>query len=185
MVKKLGLAIICLTLFVVPRFAWGQNAEVEELSEKDLLKKANWYFEKENYLAALPLYDKLYERAKDNTEYTFLLGVCYTFKSDDKDQALEMLEKVLNVDPKYKNLNFQLGRAYHINNKFDDAIKYFNLSLTEKKANAEKRKDIERLIENCKNGKELIKNPLDVQIENIGPLKRRNMFRLFHQMNLY
>ena len=66
---------------------------------------------------------------------------------------------------------FALASGYHLSTNFDKAIEYYNkyknkLTPTELQ---EKRKEIEKRIEECNIGKELIKNPIRVFIDNVGP----------------
>ena len=61
-----------------------------------------------------------------------------------------------------------LGQAYHLSNRFDDAIVAYNTYkdkvVGDKKATA----IVDRYIEQAHNGKELIKHPLDIAFENLG-----------------
>ncbi|MFH1319370.1 MAG: hypothetical protein ABII90_01790 [Bacteroidota bacterium] len=136
--------------------------------EDSLLLEADIYFENKNYLGALPYYVKLYQLYPGVPEYILSAGICYLYKTDEKDKSVELLEKILEIDPKTEDLNFYLGRAYHLNYRFDDAIQYLNKALTKKKISDERKKFTERLIENCKHGVKLVEKPLDIQIENIG-----------------
>ncbi|MFH1319371.1 MAG: hypothetical protein ABII90_01795 [Bacteroidota bacterium] len=139
------------------------------LSKKEFYKEANNHLKKKNYLAALPFYLTLIRQYPGIIEYKYKAGICYLYKSDEKQKSIEYLEHVLEKEPKTKDLYFYLGSAYHVNYQFDKAIEYFNKTLNNKKLSNDRKKFTERLINNCESGKNLIKNPLDVYIENIGP----------------
>jgi len=136
--------------------------------EEELFGEAEDYFEDENYLAALPLYLKLFHRYAGVLEYKYKAGICYLYKTDEKHLSTEFLEEVLKKKLRTEDLYYYLGRAYHLNYRFDEGIKYLNKALKQDEIKEERKKEIKRLIENCNNGKILVENPLKVKIENIG-----------------
>ncbi|PCH65383.1 MAG: hypothetical protein COC01_09770, partial [Bacteroidetes bacterium] len=136
--------------------------------EEALFEEAEDYFEDKNYLAALPIYLKLFHRYAGVLEYKYKAGICYLFKTDEKHLAVEFLEEMLKKKLVAEDLHFYLGRAYHLNYRFDEGIKYFTKALRQQNITDERKKEIERLIANCKNGKILVEKPLEVKIENIG-----------------
>ncbi|PCH65382.1 MAG: hypothetical protein COC01_09765 [Bacteroidetes bacterium] len=142
--------------------------EEEVIDKKELLKDAGLYFEKENYLAALPIYLKL-DELDPNIEYKYKIGICYLSKSDEKQKSIEYLEQVQQQKAKTKGLSYYLGRAYHLNYRFDEAVEFLNLALKSKKAAEVGKETIERLIENCESGKKYFEDEMDITIENIGP----------------
>ena len=72
----------------------------------------------------------------------------------------------MNIDGYYI---FMMAKAYHINNKFNDAIKYYRLSKT-KKSTFDPRvlKEVDKKVKECTFAKKLIKTPINVKIENLG-----------------
>ncbi|MFH1319372.1 MAG: DUF2914 domain-containing protein [Bacteroidota bacterium] len=136
--------------------------------EEKLQSFADFYFEMKDYLNALPLYVKLDQRYPGRLEFLYKAGICYLHKPVEREKSIKYLEKVMKMEPKTKDLPFYLGRANHINYHFDKAIDYYDFALNNENLAAPDKILIKRLIENCKNGKNLIKNQLDVRIENIG-----------------
>ncbi|HON98651.1 MAG TPA: OmpA family protein, partial [Bacteroidales bacterium] len=59
---------------------------------------------------------------------------------------------------------------YHLNHQFDKAIEYYNefKNILNPQEFAVRGKEVDKLIKECENGKELIKNPLYLKISNIG-----------------
>lgn len=166
------LTCLLLLLITVPFSVYCQKKPKEGqqqsgVNEKKMLNEAEYFFRNNNYLRALPLYLKLSESFPGENNYNLKIGICYLYKSDEYGKALEYLLKIQKDNPNTTDLNFFLGRAYFLNYKFDEAIEQFNLYL-EKKIRKEKKQETIRFIENCKNGKELISNPVEVKIENIG-----------------
>jgi len=137
--------------------------------DKKQLKHADDFFKKKNYLAALPLY-LTYERSSpDDYDAKFKIGICYIYKSDAKLMSVKYLEDVLKNIPKTKGLHYFLGRAYHLNYRFDKALEYFRLAVEDKRNTDDRKEEIEMYISKCKEGKEMIENPIDVIIQNMGP----------------
>lgn len=145
----------------------GFSLDEEVIDQKKFLVDAELYFEKENYLAALPIYLKL-DSLDPSLDYKFKIGICYLHKGDEQEKSIEYLEQVQEKKPKTKGLSFYLGKGYHLNYRFDEAIGYLNLALKTKKITEEEVEKIERLMENCVSGKKYFENPLAVKIENIG-----------------
>ena len=99
---------------------------------------------------------------------TYAIGMGYGQKKEYY-KALNYFntaKKKGNLSPE---LDYHYGKALHQNHKFDEAIVAYE-TYTLKLHNTDRRKtEITRLIENCKNGAELIKNPMEVTITNLGP----------------
>ena len=137
-----------------------------------------------NFYAALPMYLELYKTDTTNANICYLIGDCYLNARSGKAKALPYLEKAsLSVSPKYvvgssKERNAPLltykllGDAYHIHSKFDKAIlsyeKYKRELIADKKKDPANLKDANRKIEMCNTGKELMANPINAKIENMG-----------------
>ena len=135
--------------------------------DRELLKNAQFFFREQVYLKALPRYALLAEIYPTHLSFKFKTGVCYLFKTDEKQKAIEFLEYVYKKNPKMEDVMFYLGRAYHLNYKFDKAIEIFQKFLAEKPP-YEKKELVNRYIENCESGIKLLSNPVRCRIRNIG-----------------
>ena len=118
-----------------------------------------------------PFYLDAYKFNPNNALLNYKIGKCY-LNSNYKLKSIPFLEKALalnpNVDPQ---LHYQLGKAYHLNMEWDKAIKEFKIfqqTLSTKEA-AELIADVNKHIEECLTGKELVKHPVRVFIDNAGP----------------
>lgn len=124
-----------------------------------------------NYTIALDHYLKAQVFNPNNALLNYRIGRCY-LNSYDKSKAATYLENALKLDPKVDpNIHYQLGLAYHLNYQFDDAIKEYttfkaSLSPEELKKYS---KDIDKKIGESNTAKELVKNPVRVFIDNMGP----------------
>ncbi|MCB0397982.1 MAG: hypothetical protein KDD36_15135, partial [Flavobacteriales bacterium] len=119
-------------LFVLLLFGVQLFAQDDEHNLKKLERQADNYILTENYRAAAPLFKELLDAEPDNNHYQFSLGVCYlqiptdAKKGITRKAALDLLVKAHGkVD--FIDATYYLARAYHLNYKFDDAIKYYKL----------------------------------------------------------
>lgn len=126
---------------------------------------AKEHFKFGNFIDALPIYEQLAEKDPKEADYPYKAGLCILFTERDKSSALNYLEKAaeMNADP---DVNFYLGKAYHYNLKFDEAIKAFN---TYKNSGAgTKQGEVDREIETVNNAKKIVPSPIDITFENAG-----------------
>jgi outer membrane protein OmpA-like peptidoglycan-associated protein/tetratricopeptide (TPR) repeat protein len=147
--------------------------EKKQLSEANKkIKEGDKLFTigKGRYIDALTYYLEANKINPNNADLNYKIGICYLFTTD-KQLGLEHLEKAKQLNPQVNyELSYYLGRAYHLNNQFDKAIEYYNefKSRLSPKEFAVRGKELDKLIEECENGKEFIENPLNVKISNIG-----------------
>lgn len=125
------------------------------------------HFKYRNYLAAIKSLEKFLKKEPNNPDYNYKMGFCYLNTNIDKAAAIPYLEKANKAGKVTPEMVLDLGRAYQHGLKFDDAIKAFTKykGMVGEKEKAE----ADRYIEQCNLGKEMIKYPLDVTFENLGP----------------
>jgi len=129
-------------------------------------KKAKEYFNKENYSAAIAIYNRMLLKDKENPEYNRYIGLCYLNSNIDKSLAVPFIERAIANSNTNPDIYFDLAMAYHVTDKFDKAIEIYNMY---KKTNSgSKQKEVGRKIEMCKNGILLSKNSEYVTFENLG-----------------
>lgn len=91
-----------------------------------LIKKyAESSFRNGDYEFALENYLQLYENDKDNLEYNYRLGVCYTETYIDREKAIPFLEYVTSFNDINKKAYYYLGLAYGYNYRFTEALEAF------------------------------------------------------------
>ncbi len=143
--------------------AGGANAT----SKKD----ASLAFIAGNYNVALPGYIDLQKRKPKNTENNFRLGVCYLNTNVDKTKAISYLEYTYKQKDAPRETIYYLAKAYHLANRFDEAIDlYEKCKEISGLGKLLPKEDIDREIEMCENGKDMVKNPVSVKFENAGKL---------------
>ena len=150
---------------------------------QDTFLEAEYFFMNEEYSDAITYYLQLYEKLPDNANLAYRIGVCYLNILGKKDFSVEYLEKASkHMSAKFKegNINqkaspydalYYLGKAYHINYKFDKAKEAFNKYLGTILHDDQENLDfINHEIEICDMAKVLIDKPVKYTEENIGEL---------------
>jgi outer membrane protein OmpA-like peptidoglycan-associated protein/tetratricopeptide (TPR) repeat protein len=162
-------------------------------SEADMMFMEGYYEE------AIPLYLDLLKKDPKNNTFTFRIGVCYLF-TQQEEESLRYLRKVEPLEDPEEELHrhFYLGRALHLNQNFELAIKNYTTYLDSYNSNIAAYNEIvenevvmpavygasfgrvvetmplkdaiEMLINSCKYGIELSEHPKLAVIENAGSL---------------
>jgi outer membrane protein OmpA-like peptidoglycan-associated protein/tetratricopeptide (TPR) repeat protein len=115
-------------------------------------------------------YKKAFEYNSMNPELNYKLGMSMLL-SDEKQKAKDYLQMAFDAKPEVApDIQFFLGRAYHLSNDFEKAIELYNAykGTLAKKQLRKEGGSIERLIVQCSNGQRLIQAPVRAVIENMG-----------------
>jgi hypothetical protein len=150
---------VLLTVFSITLFSQTSKEAAESFDGKDFKR-------------AYEIYEKLYAQSPTSSDYKYQLALSALNFPDKKVRALELFEEIKKTD-KSDEVNFYLGRAYHINYKFDEAITSYQTFLSLK---GEKIKDRDKEmvknakigIMNCNNGKEILAKKVVIDVKNIG-----------------
>jgi len=144
---------------------------VKGQSKSDMIEEAQYYFENKNYEKAYYVYDKLNAKAPKDLDFKFKLGICCLNFPEKKARAIELFEDIRKVSKTY-DAPFYLGKAYHLNYKFEEAIKEFeefklnnrNSTKIEKQQNEE----ANTLIKNSRAALIIKEQPSLGRVENLG-----------------
>lgn len=165
--------VILLAFFLLPFISLAQRGSIslnpKKLSREELqmVEEAHNLYEEGNYLLAIPYYQKLLQAHPKELFFKYKLASCYLYKSDEHATALDYFKTIFEEKPKSPDINYFLGRAYHLNYKFDEATEQFKqYQLT--KPPPDRKKETQRLLQNCANAKKLVVAPVEAKIENIG-----------------
>lgn len=143
-------------------------------SNKELEEEAYFYFNNKDYKKAYELYDKLYAKNPKDLDYKFKLGYCCLFYPEKKSRAVEIFEDIKRTDSKKsRDIDYYVGKAYHVNYRFQDAIKSLEayLALVGNKPKDDDKlfvEDARQTLKNCANGIELIDKKVQADIANVG-----------------
>jgi len=113
--------LLIFSLFIITTYSFGQSG-----------KKAEKLLLAGDFIAAASMYEKLIEKDPNNAEYHMNLGECYIRTPNRQSLSIPSLEKAVKLLDKKQNSElfidskFLLGKAFHVNHKFDEAIAVYN-----------------------------------------------------------
>lgn len=160
--------LLVFSLLVTFSFAQITNTRKWRKTESDSMQYALIMYDEKEYLAALPIYEKLYYAHPDEIFLKFVYGRCCLYRSDKHEEALKLIGEVYAKNKKAENIEFDLARAYHLNYKFDEAITMANQYIANKRAVAEDKETSRQVIRYSQNGKVLYANPTNAKITHAG-----------------
>jgi outer membrane protein OmpA-like peptidoglycan-associated protein/tetratricopeptide (TPR) repeat protein len=148
----------------------------DELKEaKNALEDGNAIFNQDvDYMFSkgIPFFKKANDFNPNNADCNYKLGVCYLY-STTKQEAIKYLEKAYMLDNKVSDdVSFYVGRGYHLAGEWDKAIKNYKdykVVATLRGEEPERIDEIEKLIDECRNGKEISANAERIWLDNLGP----------------
>lgn len=150
---------LILTFFLSSVFLFAQNPKITQVEDADE------HFKHGNYFAAIPVYIAELKKEPDNAKIKYKLGVCYLNTRLNREEAIVMLTAA-SKDPKIEeDVWINLGKAYHLNNRLEQAIEAFDKFADLKPKRAA---EVERNIEQCENAVKFMKKPGNVSFQNLG-----------------
>jgi hypothetical protein len=138
------------------------------VTEEDSLKNARLLYDEGNYDLALPIFEVLYKNHSDEFFLKFIYGNCALSRSDKHETALELLNEVYAKNKKAEDIELNLARALHYNYKFDSALVFIDMYLSQKKLLPEKRKYAEQIKKYIANANFFYTHPGEAKITNVG-----------------
>lgn len=173
--KKHGLIGTLLFLVFINFFAIAQN---NFGSEKELRKQAESLFKDDDYAAALPLFSQLLSLYPKDPNFNYKYGVCLLYAKENKEKPLPYLTFALGKEDVDDDIYYHLGKAYHLNYRFDDAIAQYNV-FKQKKSKTSTKLEVDLQIRQCENGKNLLKNVTDLTVVEKKELNSSEYFRAY------
>ena len=147
-------------------FAGDKDKEFENFKE-DGLEKLSF----EEYDIALVDFLHADSISPGDPVVEYSIGVCY-LNSPFPTNALPYIEKSEKHGSHDPYLEFNFGRADHINHLFDEAIVHYTkfLEIVDDTYDdqAVRERETKNFIEQCKSGKEIIKDTVNIEIRNLG-----------------
>jgi len=141
----------------------GLKTAINHIKEGDVLYSRLLYKE------ALKKYLLAYSFNTEHAQLNAKIGNCYLNISDKKN-AIFHFKKAYELN---KSLDgyylYLMGKAFHINHQFDEAIAFYQLSINqESKINKDYFNRVDKRKKECDYAKELIANPINVKIEHLS-----------------
>ena len=123
---------------------------------------------------ALAKFEKAFEVNANSASVHFGMGKCY-LQSNRKFKALEYFKTAHSLNPEvHPRIQFFLGRAYHLNGKWDKAEKAYReyhrqiRRRKEQKGLKIEKELVKKRLEEAQAGQRLIQDPTRVWIDNLG-----------------
>ena len=115
--------LVVLTCFFVFISSTVSFSQTQKQIQK-LVNKANKSIALERWYEALPVLQELDSLRPNDPEINYKLGLAY-FNSVSKPQSLRHFQLAERGRYQAEELDYYLGRAYHYNHRFDEAIDYY------------------------------------------------------------
>ncbi len=168
LICKIAASVILLTMSLQVDAQYSQ-------SERRTFKTAHNYFTAGQYEKALPLYLRL-DSVIDDINLPYHIGICYLNSDAQKYQSIKYLEEAVPSAGTLIPMDaiIYLGDAYHVEYRFEDAIKEYNkyINRTAKLTTADinKLNYCKRMISVCENAIEILDKPYKVDIEAVNAI---------------
>jgi outer membrane protein OmpA-like peptidoglycan-associated protein len=105
----------------------------------------------------------------NNARLNYMLGFISFITDPTTPQTLKYFETAYKLDPLAEtDMAFWLAWSYQLNSRWDDAIKHYQLYLTQGKKNAGETDDVNKKIAECNSGKKYSATPERVFVDNLG-----------------
>ncbi|HNR85701.1 MAG TPA: hypothetical protein PKN38_03760, partial [Taishania sp.] len=141
--------------------------------------KADAFFVNNQFVEATPLYLRLLSLQPRDYEYSYKYGACLLYNSNNKQDALRYLTYAVKNPVNTAEPHYFLGKAYHLNYQFNEAITEYKSYLQLAGTKATYSKDAQRNIEMCANGKQLISTITDIVVKKKTEINQNDFFRLY------
>lgn len=104
----------------------------------------------------------------NNAELNAKIGDCY-LNSSDKPKSVQYFEKAYALNNGMDGYYiYMMAKAYHINGKFDKAMKFYRMSKSKKsKINSRVSDDADKKVKECTYAKKMVKASINVEIVNL------------------
>lgn len=133
-----------------------------------VMTKARHEFLKNNFWGALDEYRKIYDRNINDPKLIYRMGECHLALKHYKI-ARSFFEEVEELDPDVnKELAYLLGKTYHSLEELDKAIEHYKMFKRSIPDGQDEYYELSKRIKQCVYAKEMMINPVNVEIENLG-----------------
>ncbi len=160
--------LLLFLFFISPIASYSQS----EKQVQKLVNQATRNIALEKWFEALPILQELDSLKPNDPEINYKLGLTY-FHTISKSRSLQNFLIAAHGNYQSEDLDYYLGRAYHYNHKFNDAIAYYQkfdakLDLSDD-LDRMKHNEVSRYLENCAFGNVILPDSILLEIKNAGP----------------
>lgn len=145
---------ICLSFIVLlcmfPVMVQGQN---NFKSLDDVKKTAEKAFSARDYVKATPLFSQLLSNYPKDPNYNYKYGVCVLYTNRDRSKCIKYLEFASRNVKMDNDVFYYLGKAYHLNLRYDDAVTALTRYKEKAKSGDVEKRGVDQEIQACTNAK--------------------------------
>jgi WD40-like Beta Propeller Repeat len=158
--------------------------ELKNGTDEQKIEAAEYFFEQKLYFQSERIWQNLLIDYSDNPRINYMAGKCQFLSGANKNASLKFFEKTIGHISNKNKLDsrhftevpadalFYLGKSSHLNQKFDDALKYYDQYLQKlgSKIEPAEKTEVERWRTWTNNAKIQVANPNnEIVITNLGP----------------
>lgn len=151
-------------VFVGGLFSGEAMAQSGPTSEAELQELAQKMFDEGRYSEAMERYSQLLSLHPASPEFNYRFGACLVFADADKEKSFKHLRFAIGKNDVPVEVHYFLGKAYHLNYQFADALIEYNIYHQRTENDRKKKYDVHREIEQCRNGLKLLSNIKDITV---------------------
>lgn len=171
--KTILMVIFSIYIGICSSYSLNASPKKQKIKDKRKYQIAEKFLANGNYSKAASIYKELLDQSSRNADLNFKLGLCYLNIVSEKGKSVSLLEKSIQYTNSKNNVPidvyYNLAKAYHTNYQFREALKvYKDLQQIISPQNTTFRNEIQREIKMCKNGLDLVKDPVNISIINLG-----------------
>ena len=165
--------LVALYLLAIPQLQ-------AQYSEQDLINEANGLFEQGSYAQAMTRYAQLLSLNPTNPDFNFRYGATALYgDASKKAEAIKYLRFATSKPGMDNRSWYFLGRAYHLNYQFADAIRAYEKYQSLVGSKEAEKLYISRELESCRNGLNLLSSIKEVVVLDKKQSPAEAFFRLY------
>ncbi len=158
---------------------YGKSTAFSQETLEQKRERADAFFDEKNWSAAEVLYASIIADAPTNHDLNFSYGTCLLFGSKNKEEAIKRLRFSLTGAGIDKRAYYYLGRAYHLNYQFNEAIKNYQKFKELNTKNEFTDLNVDADLKACNFGKKLLSDITNLIVIQKTELKEDNFYDLY------
>ncbi|MFZ6051430.1 hypothetical protein [Halocola ammonii] len=153
-------------------------------SEDKLMERADGLFAEQKYAEAFPVYSQLVSLHPQSPVLNFKFGACAVYTGEGQTTSIKHLNFAIQKGVKNPLAHYFLGRAYHLNYEFEEAIDSYEKFRQKADKDQLEEFEVESLIEQCEFGKSLLSSIKEVVVLEKTEASINDYFRYYNLDNI-
>lgn len=158
----------------------GAFRTLGQATEAELKTKAEKFYKEKNYVEATRSYLQLLSLQPRDPFYNMRYGTCLLYNSEKKEQAIRYLEYAAKNEKLDAEVFFFLGKAYHLNYRFTEAVSAYTDYKFKTGAKIDTEFEVDRAIEMSNSGKRLLQSMNELVVYDKKEYRFDQFYRLYN-----